>query len=290
MAKISVIMSTYNDGPELWSSIQSILLQTFSDFEFLICDDASSSKTTLDILHKFEAEDPRVKVIYNVTNEGFSKCLNKCIFLSSGEFLARMDSDDVSLPTRLEKEVEFLERHKDVSVVGTDVVLFDENGPWGKQVGQSFIRGDDAFFKGTVCHPSVLIRKSDLISVGCYTVFSKKTRTAEDFDLWNKFCFHGYEIANIHESLFLYFDSFLSSKKRTFKSQFFNLKNKNYWRRKYSLSLLSFLPSAIRSLFVTLLPRMWYIRLHRRKYHFIFGEDDLGFYRRFLKSMCRIIN
>ena len=104
---ISVIMSTYNDEKKVGKSIESILNQTYKNFEFLIVDDFSQD-STLDVLKHYEAKDRRVKIFTNKQNIGLTKSLNKLIFHSKGEYIARQDSDDFSEKNRFKKQINFL--------------------------------------------------------------------------------------------------------------------------------------------------------------------------------------
>ena len=117
---ISVIMSVYNDEKYLAKSIESILNQTYSDFEFIIINDGSTDKS-MEIIDRYKNEDKRV-VVVNQENMGLTKSLNKAIKLSKGKYIARMDSDDISVSNRLEKQIEFLKHNKDYALVGTNIV------------------------------------------------------------------------------------------------------------------------------------------------------------------------
>ena len=130
MPRVSVIMSVFNRENCLERSINSILSQTFTDFEFVICDDGSSDNSYEKLL-EFAKIDKRIKVIKNTKNEGIAFSLNRCLEVSNGEYIAKMDDDDYSHPSRFEREVEFLDTHPEYSIVGTRRHSFDENGIWG---------------------------------------------------------------------------------------------------------------------------------------------------------------
>jgi glycosyltransferase involved in cell wall biosynthesis len=125
--KVSVVMSAYNAEKFLEEAVESILRQIFIDFEFLIVDDASTDKTS-SILKNFSYKDPRIKIITNEENIGLTKSLNKALGLSRGEYIARMDADDVSYPNRLEDQVRFLDSHSDIGIVGGAANSMDEHG------------------------------------------------------------------------------------------------------------------------------------------------------------------
>lgn len=123
---VSVIMATYNTPvPMLKEAVDSILNQTFKDFEFLIIDDGSTDNS---VSYLDKIEDPRVRLIRNSKNVGITKSLNIGLREARGRYIARMDADDVSLPERLQKEFDFMETHPDVIVCGTRIGTIDETG------------------------------------------------------------------------------------------------------------------------------------------------------------------
>ena len=123
--KISVVMAVFNGGMYLRDSIQSILDQSLTNFEFIIIDDKSVDDSAK-IITSFS--DPRIRHIRNQTNLGLAASLNKGIKLAKGEYIARMDADDISLPNRLEIQANYLDFHPDISVVGSYVQTFNEKG------------------------------------------------------------------------------------------------------------------------------------------------------------------
>jgi len=264
MPKVSILMSTYNDGPELIDSIRSLFCQSFKDFEIILIDDCSNDKTR-SILRELSIEDPRLHVSFNSQNLGFSACLNIGIRLCNGQYIARMDGDDISLPNRISTEVAFLDSRPEFAFCGSSYFLFDENGVWGFSKMKSTVTKKDVFYGSSFCHPSVMIRKDALLAVGSYTVFSRKTRMAEDYDLWCKFYYHGFLGANISLPLLKYRENLGSYKKRKFKYQLNYLKLKRKWRRLFRYSPFVNL-SLTKDLLVGLLPRSIYYNLHRRTY------------------------
>jgi len=123
--KVTVLMPVYNGERYLNEAVDSILGQTFTDFEFLIIDDASTDKTP-EILRSYD--DPRIRVVTNEENLGLSKSLNKGLALARGEFIARMDADDVSYPYRLQVQHEFMTQHPGAGVIGSWAEYIDRKG------------------------------------------------------------------------------------------------------------------------------------------------------------------
>src|SRR5258708_3751905 len=124
---VSVVMPAYNSEPHIAEAIESILAQTFTDFEFIIINDGSTDGTR-SILHAFAAGDSRIS-IYEHANSGLVVSLNRGCQMARGKYIARMDADDVSLPTRLAKQFNYLERNSEVGIIGTWI---QDMGPDGK--------------------------------------------------------------------------------------------------------------------------------------------------------------
>jgi glycosyltransferase involved in cell wall biosynthesis len=199
--EVSVVMSVYNGERFLQEAVRSILDQTFPDFEYIIVDDGSTDQTA-SILGSFD--DQRIRLIYNPENLGLTASLNKGIDAAQGEFIARMDADDVSLPSRLEKQVSYLRSHPDIGVVGTDKQDIDLEGRyleknWNPPTLPGYV-GWRLYFGNPIIHPSVMIRKRCLENVGLYDNYK---RTAQDYDLWMRLS-RVTKLSNLNEVLILY--------------------------------------------------------------------------------------
>ncbi len=204
MPPITVLMSVYNAEKYLSDAIESILNQTFRNFEFLIINDGSTDRS-IEILHKYAAADERIRLVNNETNKGLIACLNDGIEKSVGEYIARMDADDISLPYRLEKQYDFLEKHPNYVCVGCKSIMIDPHGEDLKVF--PFYGGNEAIVKamlngvgGAIIHPSAMIRKSTLLKSGGY---NPDFLHAEDMDLFLRLTELGL-VANIPEILFKY--------------------------------------------------------------------------------------
>ena len=181
--RVSVILPAYNAARYLRPAVESILYQSFADFELIAVDDGSTDDTKL-ILKRFAARDARVKLISR-PNTGYVRAMQDAIHASQGEYLARMDADDLAHPARLTMQVAHLDAHLDVSVVGSSYDLIDDAGRYLRTQTQP---ADDATLQqqclaGTtpICHPTALIRRSDFDRVGGY---DPAACPAEDLDLW----------------------------------------------------------------------------------------------------------
>ena len=124
---ISVVMSVYNGERYIRESVESILNQTYRDFEFILMDDASKDRTA-SLCRGYQKKDPRIRFYSNRENLGLTASLNKGIALAKGKWIARMDSDDVSVPERFEKQMAFLKKNPAVKLLGTRGYMVDEEG------------------------------------------------------------------------------------------------------------------------------------------------------------------
>ena len=202
MPKVSVIMGVYNGERTVSEAIDSIINQTFTDWEFIICDDASTD-STLSILNEYKECFPdKFIILHNENNLMLSGSLNRCLDVARGEYIARMDDDDISLPDRFEKEVSVL-NSTDFDVVGSMVQFFDSDG-LGEIINK--IEYPDIYDlpKGNpFFHPTIMMRKSAFDKLGGYTT-AEHTRRMEDVDLWYRFYSMGFKGYNIQEVLLNY--------------------------------------------------------------------------------------
>ncbi|RUR83029.1 glycosyltransferase family 2 protein [Chlorogloeopsis fritschii PCC 9212] len=199
MPKVSVIIPAYNAMTYLPETVESVLRQTFTDFEVLIIDDGSSDNI---VQWVSELEDPRVKLI-SQDNQGVSVARNTAIAHAQGEYLAFLDADDLWAPTKLEKQVICLDRHPSVGLVHTWMVFIDREGKSTGRVMTSNAEGDakkQLLEKNMVACSSVMVRRCCLQTVGG---FEPNLHFAEDWDMWIRISSH-YPFAVIKEPLYYY--------------------------------------------------------------------------------------
>ena len=193
-------MPVYNGERFLRDSVESILGQTFTDFEFLILDDGSTD-STWEILQRYAEKDTRIVLIRNERNIGLTKSLNKGLNLARGEYLARQDADDISLPQRLELQVKFLAAHPEVSLVGTGMKIIDENGNILRlqqpPADHESITAELLLKNHAIGHSTVIARLSALKEFGGY---DERFPFAQDYDLWWRLS-RKKKIANLPEIL-----------------------------------------------------------------------------------------
>ena len=204
MPLISVIMSTRNGEKTLLESIESILNQSISNLELIICDDASTDNT-LELLKQAQQKDSRIVIIHNETNLGLSRSLNKCLKQSTGEYIARMDDDDYSFENRFEKQIEVLEKHPEYAFVGTGCICF--NGiEEGDMRNFPEIPNTKNLIKGSpYLHPSVMFRREAIMSVGGYSEKPYAIRRAQDYELFMRMASQNLCGYNMQEPLIRYF-------------------------------------------------------------------------------------
>lgn len=202
--KISVIMGVYNqwDVIALQESVKSILNQTFSDFEFIIYDDGSTREAGK-YIRDLGSLDDRIVLLGKEENNGLAFSLNYCINKARGEYIARMDADDISLPTRLEEQLDFLESHKEYSWCGCNTELFDDKGIWGRRNMPEKPEYQDYLKYSPYVHPTVMYRKSLFEMTDSYHV-SEETFRCEDYELFMRLRRAGFRGYNIQKYLFQY--------------------------------------------------------------------------------------
>lgn len=207
---ISIILSVYKE-PINWiiQSIDSILNQTFNDFEFIIVNDNPSSKEHQELLQEYEKKDKRIKVIYNQENLGLTKSLNIALKVAKGKYIARMDADDIAYPLRLEKQFLFMEQNVNIVASGTQIKFFGKKHKRGYdrlylpidpvQINDNFILQNPNF--PPIAHPTAIIRRS--ILVDNQLSYNENFKTSQDYGLWNELIKYG-EISNLDEILLDY--------------------------------------------------------------------------------------
>ncbi len=204
MPKVSVVMSVYNREKTVARAIDSILAQTFQDFEFIICDDGSSDSSAK-ILEAYSKRDSRIVVVRNESNLGLPASLNRCLSVAQGEYVARMDDDDYSYPTRFQKQVDFLDNHPECALLGTGRRTVDEEGVWGIFNAEGEPSVVEIYMRHPFTHPTVMMRRNVLLEVDGYTD-SRWTRNVEDYDLWCKIYEKGYKGFVLGEVLLDYYE------------------------------------------------------------------------------------
>jgi glycosyltransferase involved in cell wall biosynthesis len=200
--RVSVLMSVYNGERYLNRAVQSILAQTFEDFEFIIVDDGSTDRSQK-LLRQFSSRDARIRLV-SLPHAGITQALNHGLAIATGEFVARMDADDIANPERFARQVEFLDAHPEIALVGCGYALIDEKD----RILDTEVPAVDDYtiqdrhLRGltTICHPCAMARSKSLASIGGY---DESYPVAQDLDLYLRLGEIG-KLANLPEILMKY--------------------------------------------------------------------------------------
>ena len=216
-AKISVLMGIYNCAATLPEAIDSILAQTYTDWELILCDDGSTDDTYAvaeDYCRRFPG---KIILLRNERNMGLNFTLNHCLEQATGRYIARMDGDDVSLPQRFAMELAALEAEPELAVVSCPMIYFDETGDYGRGgIGNEY-PDPAALVHGPVhCHAPCMMRAEVMRTVGGYSVDRRLLRV-EDWHLWLKIYAAGGQGRNLPEHLYKMRDDRHAASRRKFK-------------------------------------------------------------------------
>lgn len=194
---VSVVMPTYNSSKYIRQAIDSIINQTFSNWELLVMD-GHSKDGTVEIIKEYETKDDRIKLVLD-EGKGIGAALNQGCKLAKGKYIARMDADDISMPERFEKEINFLRKNEQYSAVSCASIHIDENGD---EMGRVFPYTLQRLVKkhpSCILHPGIMMVKAKCMEAGCYPPIKR----AEDLMLWLRMMRDG-KIAIIQEHLVRY--------------------------------------------------------------------------------------
>lgn len=261
--KISVLMGIYNCADTLPEAIESILNQTVQDFELILCEDGSQDDTYA-VAFDYQRRYPdKLVLLKNEKNLGLNLTLNRCLRAARGEYIARMDGDDRCDPTRFEKELAVLETRPDIALVGSAIRLFDDNGVWGIRKMPEEPSAESFSWGNPYNHGSCMGRKSAFDAMGGYSEDPRAVRV-EDFQLWIRMYAAGMMGINLTEPLYDLRSDLNAAHRRRLKARL----NEAYvigfavchlklpkWR----------LILTLRPILLGLLPRRFYLMLHKRK-------------------------
>lgn len=263
---ISILMGIYNCSATLPEAVDSILAQTCADWELILCDDGSTDDTFA-VAQGYQAQYPgKIKLLQNERNMGLNHTLNRCLAAAEGEFIARMDGDDISLPHRLETELKFLQENPAYAIVSCSMIYFDESGDWSTGGIMTEKPEPAQLVHGTIhCHAPCMVRREAMVKVGGYSE-EKRLLRVEDWHLWLKMYAAGYRGYNLAEPLYKMRDDRAAYSRRKFRYRL----NESYVSR---LAVKTFhLPFrmklySLRPIIVGLLPSFIYNRLHKKRLH-----------------------
>ena len=257
-------MGIYNCAPYLQEALDSLYAQTNQDFEIILCDDGSSDDT-YEIALENQKRHPNIVLLKNSRNLGLNQTLNNCLAVAKGEYIARMDGDDVSMPDRFAIESHFLDEHPEFAIVSTPMIYFDENGEFGRGAIEEGEPSKDVFsYKTPFCHAPCMVRKYAYDAVGGYTV-EKKLLRVEDYHLWTKMYAAGYRGYNLGLHLYAMRDDRNAIRRRTNEARWNGIYANYIAYRTLHLSTWGFIKHMITNIVKIILPLRIYNYFHRKK-------------------------
>lgn len=214
-SKISIIMGIYNCADMLPEAIESILSQTYTDWELIMCDDASTDRT-YEVAKSYKDRYPdKIILVRNEVNSRLSFSLNHCLQYATGEYIARMDGDDLSAPERFTKQITYLKEHPEVDLVGTAMQRFNDSGYANVDAKPQYPDRYTLRNRIPFNHATIMTYKRVYDKLGGYTV-SERTNRAQDYDLWFRFYHAGFRGDNLQEALYFVREDMSAIKRRTF--------------------------------------------------------------------------
>ena len=262
MAKVTVIMGIYNCADTLDAALDSLLSQTFTDWDIVMCDDGSNDATYEVASRYCTAHPTKMTLLKNTQNMGLNYTLNRCLSVAAGEYIARQDGDDISMPTRFEKEVAILDTSPDIAIVSTAMTYFDESGTWGQNHPTEFPKRENFIAGAPFCHAPCMVKREAYQTVNGYTEDPHYLRV-EDYDLWIKMYAAGFRGQNITEPLYAMRDDRNAYSRRKFKYRINEFRVHIKAARLLHLSLKAYI-YAFRPLAVGLMPECIYKSLHQK--------------------------
>ncbi len=255
-------MGIYNCEKTLSESVNCIINQTYTDWELIMCDDCSTDNTYL-VASELSKCDKRIKLLKNDSNLTLAPTLNKCIEVSQGEFIARMDADDICDSTRLQKQIDFLTQNEQYAIVSCAMELFDDNGVFRTIVYKQQPTLADFFKSSQFCHAGCLMRKSVLEKLNGYNT-SEKFKRVEDYELWVRMYASGYKGYNLCQTLYSMRDDSTASKRRNFSNR---VNESRVKKLVYKLAKIPFYkyPLVYVPILKFLTPKFIYNFIHRNK-------------------------
>lgn len=209
-------MGIYNCANTLPAAIDSIIAQTYTDWELIMCDDCSTDDTYKVAEEYKNKYHDKIILIRNEVNSRLAFSLNHCLKYATGKYVARMDGDDISVPDRFEKQIKFLQDNPDVDLVGTAMQRFNDKGIHDIVYGAKEPNRFSLRYGVPFCHATIMTYKSVYDKLGGYTV-AERTKRAQDYDLWFKFYYHGFNGQNLSEPLYMVREDENAIRRRTAK-------------------------------------------------------------------------
>ena len=256
-------MGIYNCEDTLAKAIDSILQQTYTDWELIMCDDCSTDGTYA-LAEKYSKQYPdKIILLKNESNKKLAYTLNHCLKYAKGKYIARMDGDDISVPERLEKQIAFLENNPEYQLVGTLMQRFNEDGLADVEIKVEKPDKYSMLGQPPFNHATILTYKYVYDELGGYTV-EPRTERGQDYDLWFKFFAKGYKGYNLQEALYLVKEDIGAIKRRTMKVRLQVLKTTKIGYKMLGFPKRYYIKTALLTYLKCLIPA-WLMQKYRNR-------------------------
>lgn len=262
--KVSIIMGIYNCDSTLKDSIESIINQTYTNWELIMCDDCSKDNT-FNIAKEYKDKySDKIKLIRNEKNITLGPTLNRCIELADGKYIARQDGDDLSVYNRLEKQIKFLEVNNEFDLVSSAMGVFDENGEYGIRKLKSQPEGKDLMKGSVFAHATVVIKYDVMRKLKGYSEEANK-KQVEDYDLWFRFFEKGYKGFCLEDVLYRVREDRDAYKRKSIKRRINEIKVMLEGCKRLNLSYTNYIMIA-KPVIAAIIPQKILMRYHRHKF------------------------
>ena len=256
--KVTVLMSVYKEPEEqLKDSIESILKQTYKNFEFLIINDGNN-KELVNLIQQYN--DDRINLINNDVNMGLEKCLNKGLKIASGDYIVRMDADDISYFDRIEKQLKFIEENPEYAIVSGRAEVFDEDGIYKTTLNYGEVLKKDLVKGNQFIHPTMIINKKYILSIGGYPEY----RRTEDYAMVMNLYANGYKGYVMDDVLLKYRMDKNGYKKKKFKYRIIEMKVRFKFFKKMRINFGEYI-YVLKPIFVGLIPKFLLKKYHSKR-------------------------
>lgn len=262
-SKVSVIIPCHNAFRYIDSCLNSIVGQTYSNLEIILCDDASTDGSLTKLL-EWQEKDARIIVLQNAENLYAAASRNKCIDVSTGDYLLIQDVDDISEPNRVETLLYHIQRNEiDFVSSGMKLIREDSDTVYGQDVNKKrFPTRYDFLWNLPLFHPATMFTRTAVVSIGGYRI-APETRRGQDYDLFMRLYAAGYRGMNISDTLYLYRVGRENYKRRSFSARIGEMKIRYYGFKKMKILLIG-MPFILKPLFAHVL-RYFKLMLHKNE-------------------------
>lgn len=266
-SKVSIIMGIYNCQSTLKESIESIINQTYINWELIMCDDCSEDDT-FKVAKKYADKYPdKIKLIRNEKNLTLGPTLNRCMELVEGKYIARQDGDDLSTKDRLEKQIKFLEENNKFDLVSSAMSVFDEDGEYGVRKLKPEPEGKDLMKGSVFAHATVVIKSDAMKDLKGYSDEVRK-KQVEDYDLWFRFFEKGYRGYCLEDALYRVREDREAYKRKSIKRRINEIRVMIEGCKRLKLSPVNYL-MIIKPIIAGIIPQKILMKYHKNKFKIV---------------------